>query len=134
MLEAAGMDIDLQQMPLSAEAPLVIGKEYQIAMWGAWVAEPSPFSALSAYASDSGRSRTGYQNPEMDALLDDLKKAGSLDEIRDVMGQIQEHWNENIPSLPVFHGEFFFPTDPALHGVRQNAEALVMFYDAYLDE
>ena len=89
---------------------------------------------LNAWESDSTRNRTGYGDPDMDQALEQLRMAVTRDDKREAMSEIQQVWNETVPSAVLFAREEFVATSDSIHGLVYSRDTVPMFHDAYVEE
>jgi peptide/nickel transport system substrate-binding protein len=102
LLEAVGFKVDLDAtLPI---AQLVsrysVEKNYDLAVFGLVVDDPTMWNGLRQWASPNANNLTGYANPALDAGLDELKGAQTLEEQNVALAKIQQVWNDDAPSVP----------------------------------
>jgi peptide/nickel transport system substrate-binding protein len=102
-------------------------------VFGLSMFEESPWARLNSYESDNVRNRTGYANPEMDAALNELKLAVTREEKKAAMANVQEIWNETVPTAMLAAVEEFIINDGTVHGVIYSRDTTPMFHDAYIE-
>jgi len=133
MLEAAGMTVDVEALDTNALIERYLSGNYETACFAINVYAPAPEWALDGFHSEAPNSYLGYANPDMDAALDRLALAGSPEDSVEVLAEIQEIWNETIPSIVLNATEEFVALDDSVHGVVLSQTTLPMFYDAYIE-
>ncbi len=82
--------------------------------------------------SDSTSNVLGYKNPDMDALLGELKTAPTADERRRVLENIQTLVNETAPIAVMGAGKYFIPWSQDAHGIVPSADGIMLFEKAWL--
>jgi peptide/nickel transport system substrate-binding protein len=73
---------------------------------------PSPANSFQ------GQNFTGYANPEMDALLDNIERELDREKRRAFWRRYQDLYAEDLPALPMFFGTTGFVFPHWLEGVR----------------
>jgi peptide/nickel transport system substrate-binding protein len=135
MLDAAGFDVTTDLAPVTdVIRRITVDRDFDIATWGVPGSDEALWRALSQFRSDAVNNRVGYADPDMDAALDELKAAASPEEQNAALGQIQEIWNETIPSVTLSAVEEFVGVSERVGGLRTTAATTVLFDDAYLSE
>jgi peptide/nickel transport system substrate-binding protein len=135
MLEAAGLEVTTDLAPVTdVIRRITVDRDFDIATWGVPGSDEALWRALSQFYSDAPNNRVGYADPDMDAALDELKAAASDEEQNAALGQIQEIWNETIPSVTLSAVEGFVGVSDSVGGLRTTAATTVLFDDAYLTD
>jgi len=136
MLEAVGFSV---QTEATLTTPDMLGRifgagNYQLNCW-AWTASDVEFWARlyqNLYSTSTGNVQ-GYNNPDMDAAIDELQAARDDDEIKRALAKVQEIWNETIP-LTIFNGrEAIIYWADEVHGLDISLRTLVFFDDTWLE-
>ena len=135
MLEAVGLEVTVENVPQeSLTERVVINPNFDLVLWGQSIFEESPMARLNAWESDSTRNRTGYGDPDMDQALEQLRMAVTRDDKREAMSEVQQVWNETVPSAVLFAREEFVATSDSIHGLVYSRDTVPMFHDAYVEE
>jgi len=113
---------------------IVFNPNYDLAIFGMSLFEESPMARLNQWETGSTRSRAGYANPDMDAALEQLQMAVGRDEKREAMSEVQQVWNDTVPSAVLFAREEFVATSDSIHGLVYSRDTVPMFQDAYVEE
>jgi len=74
------------------------GADYDICLWPLSLYDSSLWEDLAQRITGEGPLSYGYSDPDMDAALADLRAATDAGTRTEVMGRIQEIWNETVPS------------------------------------
>lgn len=137
-LEAAGMEIDRSNVPLSTLQASLLGTngqpDFDLSCWALTTPTVGAFSSLSAWESGNVRNRVGYADPRMDAaLLNYMSAANSGDELAKAEAEIQAVWNETIPSVALGGQEWLVGYSESVHGLTFTRDSVTMFHQAYVD-
>jgi peptide/nickel transport system substrate-binding protein len=136
LLEAAGITVKMDNTLPQAQqiAKVITDADYDLACWGNNMYDDGdPWAVLdSQLRSNVASNYRGYANAQWDAAVTELKKARTLDETKVVLKQLQQIWNESIPSMNYRSVENFAPLNPKLHGVMASQEGVVLFGAAFL--
>jgi peptide/nickel transport system substrate-binding protein len=134
MMDAVGFDVTLETAATVGDniRRVIMEQDFDIANWSVSVHEEGPWRGLSQFYSDAPNNRNGYASPEMDEALDALRSAASLDEENAALADVQEVWNETIPSVNFATREEFIGWSDDVAGIQPTADAVVFFDDAYL--
>lgn len=111
---------------------VITNVNYDLACWGINFTTADAWFSLSTFTSDSPTAYAGYKNPDMDKALGGLRAAGSLEEQRQALGEVQKVWNATIPSAVWGALETYIAYSPKVHGLKSTAREIVMFDDAYV--
>jgi peptide/nickel transport system substrate-binding protein len=111
---------------------VITNVNYDLACWGINFTTADAWFSLSTFTSDSPTAYAGYKNPDMDRALGGLRAAGTLEEQRAALGEVQKVWNDTIPSAVWGALETYIAYSPKVHGLKSTAREIVMFDDAYL--
>ncbi|MCR6031207.1 ABC transporter substrate-binding protein [Nocardioides sp. zg-579] len=133
MLEAVGFDVETDLLRNIADQTerIYVTHDYDIAVAAMSVPDEDPYSRLATnLVSQSPQNPSGYANPEMDALIDQLQSA-SGEEATDLLEQINQLWQETVPGVAMGAGAFFIPWNGDVHGVQATSETLLLLGDAW---
>lgn len=108
--------------------------DYDIGERGLAVFDNNPQLQLEQFSSTSNRSRTGYNNPEMDTAVAKLIAASEPDDIKAAVARIQEIWNENPPAAEYSAVEWFIAAHPTVKGLQFSRDVSVLFNTAYIEQ
>jgi peptide/nickel transport system substrate-binding protein len=134
MLDAAGFDVELDNMSVAdAIRQVLVDRDFDAASWGVPASDATFWRALSQFHSEAPNNRTGYANPDMDAALEELKSATTDEEQEAALADIQEIWNESVPSVGFAAREEFVAVADGLNGIDHSVMTMVLFDNAYFD-
>lgn len=132
MLEAAGFNVTLDTVsgPSDQTERIYVSHDFDLAPGALSVAEDPYTSFLTIVHSTSPSNPVGYSNPAMDALVDRLQ-ASSKTEAKSVLKEINELWQESVPSVTVSDGGFFSPWQKSVHGIVPTSQNMMLFGKAW---
>ncbi|ANH37013.1 Heme-binding protein A precursor [Nocardioides dokdonensis FR1436] len=137
MLEAAGFEVTLDLVNTVADQvkKIYVDGDFDIALGGTSISDSDPYSRLYvALNSTSGSNPGRYANPDMDALLAELKTAVGPEEGLDTMAEIEELWKDEVPYINLSGGAFFEAWGDNVHGIQPTSEAAVLFDEAWISQ
>ncbi|MFI0355346.1 ABC transporter substrate-binding protein [Actinomadura sp. 9N407] len=135
MLENVGFDVQLDLVRSIADqtAKVAINKSYDISGWGMSWREAGPFGRMYATLHSKGNARYGMADtPKMSALIEELQSAGAVEQEREVMGRIQQQWNEDVPALIFGPQPELVAWQKNVQGVIGTVNAMVLLNDAWI--
>ncbi|OSQ36539.1 peptide ABC transporter substrate-binding protein [Thalassospira mesophila] len=123
----AGIDVDILNQP----ARVLFGETLPhrkfdgVAMFG-WISAPEhlPLTILksdqipSAKNHYEGQNYTGYNNPKVDALIDQIELELDFNKRVPLWHELQKIYAADLPALPLYHGESGFIFPKWLKGIR----------------
>ena len=136
MLERVGFDVTPEYGSIATVLiPRVIAQaDYEMAGWGHNMDGASWISAINQnYHSQSRSNRTGFGHPDMDAALESLYLAPTLEDQRAAMAEVQCVWAEHLPSMIWSVNEEGLALAPNIKGVQRTMTTLFMFGNAYME-
>jgi peptide/nickel transport system substrate-binding protein len=135
MLEAVGMDVTVDSVPTADLIQRVIADQnFDVTSWSLNVLPESPWAGIDRnLRSDSPTNRTGYADPDFDAALAELRQAGTVEEKRDALAEVQEVWDETVPGVMYQQDEEFLTWADEVHGVRLTREGVAMLDDVWVE-
>lgn len=137
MLERVGFKVTTEATASVADKMqrLYVDHDFDLATGGLAVTESDPFHRLfSGLSSTSYANLTGYADEEMDALLADLQAAGDDKARAKVVGQIEQHWYDTVPGVPLGASDWYVTWRPEVQGVVPAAEFMMLFGEAWIGE
>jgi peptide/nickel transport system substrate-binding protein len=135
LFEAVGFEVEGEEVknPADQIKAVAIDRDYDVASWGLSIREAGPFGRMYALFGSEGNLTVGmHTGPEMDGLLSELQAAATLEEQKEVLGRIQEQWNEDVPALLFNPAVEMVAWKDELHGVVDTAASIVLLQDAWL--
>ena len=136
MLERVGFDVTGEYGgTMTVLIPRVIVQaSYELAGWGlnndgaVWVS-----SLNQNFHSQSRSNRIGLRNPDMDAALEQLYRADSLEDRRAALAAVQCVWKDILPAMVWSVSEEGLVLDPDIKGVQRSMTTLFLFGNAYME-
>ena len=74
---------------------------------------------------------TGYNNPKMDALLDEARGTGDLAVRKPLYSEVQKILIEDIPNVPLFFAVEYGATGKNIHGFEWIADQIPRFRELW---
>ena len=107
--------------------------DYDISCFGFNVTDQSPWAKLDRLlGTGSASNYAGYSNPKFDAALVELREASDDDETKAALGEVQEIWNETVPSAVLAAAEEVIVWNDNVRGVVPTSEAVVLYAKAWV--
>lgn len=134
-LRAAGFDVSLETLPDTAAIVdrVIIKADYDVAFFGMNLIDEGLWATVTNSLSSTSKSNYGgLQDPATDAVLDELRVAGTPDEISAAMEDLQEAWNASVPAVILNASPNKTIHVDNLHNLHPTSNSLVFFADAYL--
>jgi peptide/nickel transport system substrate-binding protein len=110
----------------------MLNGDFDLACNGVNVYDAAPYVGLSQFHTN-GVNRVGFSNPEFDAAVVQLKEASTEADVQAALEELQDLWNELVPSVGFAAMEEVVVISPDLAGVRLTQDANVSFSTAYFD-
>lgn len=135
LLEAVGFDVEVDVVRSVADqiGAVAVNRDYDVAGWGISWREAGPYARMFATLHSEGNLTVGMPTtPEMDALIEEFQGAATEEQQRDVMGRIQEQWNEQVPALVYGPVPEFLMWSGDVHGVLESTNSMVLLDDAWV--
>ncbi len=112
---------------------VIVDGDYDMACWGVGAQKASPYLGFSGFHSESASNYSGFDNPAMDAAIDDLRRAATDTELGAAVESVQKVWNEFFPGVAYGASGTFVAIAPELKGVAQTSWGTLLFHDAYVE-
>lgn len=132
LLNAAGFKVNLRTTASISEflAAIYVKFDYEVASSGLAVTDAEPWAQLvqeisGAYSPD------GYDNPEMNTALDELRQASTPSAGRGAMNKVQTIWNKTVPEVPYSYAAATYVWDKDVHGIVPTAQSGVLYAKAW---
>jgi peptide/nickel transport system substrate-binding protein len=113
--------------------PPATESNFDMACYGLAAYDESIVTRMNQFKSTDPRNRVNYASPEMDAAIDDLTSAATEEEVTDAMADIQEVWNETLPSVLLNAAEYIVAVEDEVHALVASRDSIVMFHDAWVE-
>ncbi|CAM3094102.1 ABC transporter substrate-binding protein [Prescottella defluvii] len=95
--------------------------------------DESPYLRLyGGLGSDSRNNAAGFADPQMDALLVDVKTATTDDAKKDAIAKVQARANETAPYAVWGPTKIFIAWDNNIHGVKRSVDNIMLFDGAWV--
>lgn len=137
LLEAAGFKIKLKGLTSVADQikMMYADHDFDLAVSAMTIADEDPFMRLAGVTSPtSPTNSTGYDNPEMTKLVNELAAATNASDGLDTMKKIETLWQSDAPALGVATGVYMQPWSPKVHGVNPSTETLLLYDKAWKEQ
>jgi peptide/nickel transport system substrate-binding protein len=135
LLDAVGFDVEITNVPVAQVTALGFQGDYEVGTAGMALRDSQPFSALANFLGTGGSTNmTGASIPEFDSTVRKLKAATSIDEQKQIMGEIQTILNEHQPIVSYGSVEEFVAVGPKVKGVVPTLNSTMLFDGAYLEK
>lgn len=114
---------------------VVVDRDYDLALWGPQVFSEGIWAAMNRQLNSSVKSNYyGYNNPQVDAALAELKAAASIDEKKAVLSTMQ-----GLFTADPFYANFAAIEEvnsysDRVHGLTQTRGSIIRFDQAYVTE
>lgn len=130
LLNAVGFDVQVE--PLQGFNDLIartnVGRNFDVAIHVMTTYETNLYQALNRSLNSTSTSNyLGYSNPEMDALLDELRGADGVDGSKEVLDRMAELWQTQQPFVLTGDQPFVTVTGKNVGGVEITANGLILF-------
>ncbi|HEY9563034.1 MAG TPA: ABC transporter substrate-binding protein [Nocardioides sp.] len=135
MLGQIGIEVKSTYVPGSAEMieKVFMKHDFDLAGWSFGTPDAAVFPELyDSFHSSSRSNAGGYADTEMDGLIEDLGSAQTEDEQTELIGKIQEQWNESIPAIVFGAQPEYVAWSDQVGGVTPHVDSIVLLDDAWL--
>ncbi|NLT30104.1 MAG: ABC transporter substrate-binding protein [Propionibacterium sp.] len=138
-LEAVGLEIEMEMSRSVADftSKLFIEKNYDLGKAAVQVTENDPYQNLySVYHSQSAANVLSNNDPEMDALIEELRATPMSDEeaVKDVTKRIEEHYQQTVPSVTLGGNAPMMFWSKDVYGVVVGNEDMIDFSKAWIKQ
>lgn len=133
LLNNVGFKVTIDQVPsfLELVSRTNLGRNFDVSIHVMTTYETNVYQALNRTLSSESRSNyLGYKNPEMDALLDELR-AADVDEQKAVLEEIAAMWQEEMPFVLTGAQPFTTVTSKKVGGLVSTVNGLILFGEAF---
>lgn len=136
MLEAAGFEVEVALGPVTTVLipAVIIQADYELAGWGfnadgaTWVA-----SLNDNLNSASGSNRMAFANADMDAALEGMYGAATVEDQRAALAAVQCVWAEQLPAMVYSVTEEGLVFEDNIKGIQRTSATLFLFGNAYIE-
>jgi peptide/nickel transport system substrate-binding protein len=138
MLKDAGIDVDTTRASVKVSEQVddvITKKDFDTACWGLQnTPDDNAIAQLDQFLrSTSGSNRTGYKNPAMDAILSELKAAGTDQARVAASKKLADLWATDLPGIPIFHTPQGVYWTSKVHGIKGTALSAAAFDKAWIE-
>lgn len=133
MLEKVGFEVKTEGLTNVADQiqRIYVTHDYDLVVAAQSLSDELLYSRLSTGEySTSPQNPSGYANPEMDKLIDELRGADE-ERTKEIAHEVDKLWQETIPGVAMAAGAFFYPWTDQVHGVVPSTEQLLLFGEAW---
>ncbi|HEY8526688.1 MAG TPA: ABC transporter substrate-binding protein [Acidimicrobiales bacterium] len=134
-LESVGFDVDLNSALQVSDLiqRTRVNRDFDIACGGASVNDASPWLRLAPKIGSGNQAEPAYESEDMDAALDDLRLAETLEEQQEALVEVQEIWNRDVPSMNLATVVETIVWDESVHGLTFTSKTVVFFDQAWIE-
>ncbi len=134
LLQNVGFNVEMHGATSAADiiTGVYVRHEFDLAHAGLGFYESIPDLGLQGVMQSSAPSNTaGSADPAMDALIEEFRSTATDDDARAVMGEIQQRWNDTVPSVPIGALPSLWAWQKNVHGVEPTATGIMLLGDAW---
>jgi peptide/nickel transport system substrate-binding protein len=125
MAAEAGFDIKLRQMEANAAVTAGQHGDYQM-IDGIWSGRPDPDGNISIWIASDGFLNWGhYNNPQLDALLNQARSITDKAKRQVLYRQISDIYLDDVPFIVLYHQNWLFSTTDKLTGFKPVPDGLI---------
>ncbi|MBV0894126.1 ABC transporter substrate-binding protein [Microbacterium sp. NC79] len=135
-LEAVGFTVTLELTRTIADRikRISVDKDYDISAWSLTAREADPLPRLMSNMHSTGtQTYQTYTSAEMDALIEEFQVATTKDAQLDIIDQIQQQMNKDVPFLPWAKFTEVFTWSDDVQGVLGSSASTVLLSKAWVD-
>jgi peptide/nickel transport system substrate-binding protein len=134
ILKPLGLNFNVSLVATAQEINILnVTHQYDIACFGQGVNTEAPWITMNQFLSSAvAAPRYGYNNPQMDALLNTLRGENSVSAEKATIGKIQQLWFKTVPFIPVAPGDDTTISASNLHGLIHSSQGTTYFDKAWL--
>ncbi|MBC7252063.1 MAG: peptide ABC transporter substrate-binding protein, partial [Anaerolineae bacterium] len=132
--EALGVEVQITQVPWRDFLEGLNEQRYQMFSLG-WVADyPDPENFLDIlFHGESEYNHTGYDNPEVNALLEEARVEADPERRMELYQQAEEIIVEDAVWIPLYHGVDYVLVKPNIKNFSVTPQGLFSYERAYLE-
>jgi peptide/nickel transport system substrate-binding protein len=135
ILNSVGFDIEVEVLPTITDMinRVFIDANYDMISWGMNIADAEPWVALNQnLSSKSVANPSGYSNPQVDALLTELRSTDDDAETQRILDEIQTIWSQDQPGVILSQQPELIGWSQNVHGIVPTIASMVLFHEAFL--
>lgn len=137
MLQSVGFEVTIDYVPSTSDLvrKISVDRDFDLAAGGWNLMDAAPFMRLqNNLRSGASNNNAGYANPEMDVLLDELKRSGSAEETLAVIEEFQNLVNDTVPFVALGAMDSFVAWAPQVHGVNPSLDGILLLEEAWVSK
>ncbi|TSD40272.1 ABC transporter substrate-binding protein [Rhodococcus sp. KBS0724] len=135
MLQSVGFTVNVEYAASTADMVkrLYADHSYDLALGGNGLLDAAPFLRLySALYSTSANNTVGVANPEMDATLDAIQAAGTAEDKKAALADLQTLFNEQVPIMVWGAGANYVPWSENVYGLMPSLDSIILLDEAWI--
>jgi peptide/nickel transport system substrate-binding protein len=138
MLNAVGYQVSTEIVPATEYITRVqLTRDYDVACWGFNVPPEAPEAGLARHVlsiagGNAGGNAMNLNNPEIDAIIGEVRSAETVEEKKAALDELTEVWSEEMPSVVFENTRETIVSSPEVNGLKLNVATSVMFHEAWL--
>ncbi|WP_235681309.1 ABC transporter substrate-binding protein [Tomitella gaofuii] len=137
MLNAVGFNVDVQYTATITDMVkrLYVDHDFDLTYGSYSISDAVPFMRLdSALRSDSSNNILGYDNPEMDKLLDTAQHATTDDAEKAALQAIEQKIHDDVPFLSLGWGANFVAWKPNVYGAMPSNDGIMLLGNTWIQK
>lgn len=134
-LNSVGFNVTIEYATSVTELvrKLYVDQDFDLTRSGDGLLDETPYLRLySSLGSDSRNNASGYADPEMDALLLQVKSASSDEEMKTALAEVQRRANETAPYAVWGPSRVLVVWDGDIHGVQRSIDNIMLLGSAWI--
>jgi peptide/nickel transport system substrate-binding protein len=134
-LNAVGFDIEVEVLPTITDMinRVFIDANYDMISWGMNISDAEPWVALNQNLSSTSLSNpSGYKNPEVDALLGELRSSDDDARTQEIINELQVIWDRDMPGVILSQQPELIGWAKNVHGIVPTIGSMVLFHEAFI--
>lgn len=131
--DAVGMNVTLEVVP-SVAGRVIADRNFEVASNGFAILDPAPWSTVNGLSCESTRQRTGFCDPEMDAAIEQLRSALTIEDTKAALADMQAVWNRTFPVVGVAHTVWGIGAQERVHGLQFGPDVTTYYATAWVDQ
>jgi peptide/nickel transport system substrate-binding protein len=135
ILNSVGFDLQVEVLPTITDMinRVFIDANYDMIAWGMNIADAEPWVSLSQNLSSTSLSNpSGYKNPEVDALLLELRSSEEAARIQEIINELQVIWDRDNPGVILSQQPELIGWAKNVHGIVPTIGSMVLFHEAFI--
>lgn len=137
MLERVGFSVQLDFVSSITDlvGQVSVDHDFDLAVWGLGTPDAAVYPELyTSFHSTSSSNPGAFADTAMDRLIEKLQTATSAEQHREILGRIQQRWNETIPAIPIAATPEFLTWQQRTNDVTPSIDNIMLFDDTWIDQ